>query len=228
MARTTFSRREADFLNETGDFGRKLSADATRYGATVEQAAEYQTTHSRALRAFEVYQDPVTKSPANRQVKDTNLRHLRNATSMLVDMIQAWPAMNDDLRAELGIHVPDRERTPSTPPTVAPRTAFERVRGRRFWVRLSRGDGGHGKPAGVTQATIMSSVGEAPAERLEGWTFQGNTTKTLVDFTVSGDVEPGAKVWVVAVWGNRVAQTGPVSEPIAAHVQFGDDVMRTG
>lgn len=134
--------------------------------------------------------------------------------------IQANPAVSDALKLGLGLRPHDVHPTHIPAPGLAPLATVVSVTGRAVRVRLADAlnPSRRGKPDGVAGATVLSHVGDAPPENLDGWKFEGNTTRTVVDVLFPSTVPSGSTIWLAAPWYNPRAATGPAANPVSAVV----------
>ena len=74
---------------------------------------------------------------------------------------------------------------------------------------------------GVKGASIFRYIGENAPNSVEGWTFAGNTTKTVYEVTLPAETPAGSKVWITAYWFNGKMQSGPAATPVSIHIPGG-------
>ena len=217
MAINIKSARNATLVAWTGQFIETFGNSPEAFGGTADQAAQYVTTRNRFVSLVNAVENPNTATKPARVARDEARRTLENATRMLVDVIQAWPQMTDEKRAELDITIRDRKPTRKPRPKMAPLVQLVSQSGRTINIKLldSTDPERRGRPVDVAGTSLLSYVGDLPPADLSGWTFEGNTTKTKESITFPVGTPPGAKVWVCAVFYNTRAETGPVSEPTA-------------
>jgi hypothetical protein len=73
---------------------------------------------------------------------------------------------------------------------------------------------------------VYSYVGpESPTDR-SLLRFEGSTTRTTMEIVFPITVAPGENVWLTAAWFNPRNQTGPMSPPVCAIIQFGGTMAR--
>ena len=113
-----------------GDASELITKEPTAFGATAEQAAQLAELASAYNVALQRAKAIETRGPLATERKDSAKKDLLDYARGLIRMIQANPDVSEANRQELGIR-PRQPRTPSQPPTSAPRP-------RRH---LGRGDG---------------------------------------------------------------------------------------
>ena len=214
------SARDTTVVTWTGQFIETFGKDPAAFGGTADQAAQYVITRSRFVECVNKVENPNTATKPARVARDEARKSLENATRMLVDVIQAWPQMTDEKRAELDITIRDRKPTRKPRPKMAPLVQIASQSGRTINIKLldSTDPERRGRPMDVAGTSLLSYIGDLPPADVSGWTFEGNTTKTKESITFPVGTSPGAKVWVCAVFYNTRAETGPVSEPLATHI----------
>lgn len=213
---------DAKLLAWTATFLAHVKPQPKDWGLADAIVAAYDAAQDRFAKAFAVAQDRVTRSPANIELLREARVELVRLTRQAVDVCQAWPEMTDAKRSTLGIPVRHGRRPgPTPPPSVAPLLEVVDMDGRTMTLALRRTDGKRGRPADVAQATVMTCVGDEPATTVDGWTFQGNTTRTEFTVAFPPTLAPGTKVWATAIWSNRRAQSGPPATPVCGWIQYG-------
>lgn len=223
MATNFIPDREADLVTWSTNFDTLITAAPTTYGLTAAQATAYATKHSAFVAAYQTASDPATRSPSNIVAKDTAKLALVAEARMLARIVQATPSVTAQQKSDLGLTVRDAEPSPIPPPAVAPGIVIVSVSGHTVRVRLQdvSAPTNRGKPAGVSGATVLSYVGDAPPADAGDWKFEGNTGRTVFDVEFPPAVAAGSKVWLTAFWFNPRKQSGPAATPASAYVQFG-------
>ena len=228
MPRTSFPRNTKDLIAWSGPFITTLSDDPPAFGATIDQCADYKTTRDRLVSAWDVVNAAETDTrPARVRLGDAK-RHLVNATRSLVDVLQAWPQQTDENRAKLKLHIRDRTPTRKPRPKHPPLVEMLAQRGRtvEFRLRDATDENRRGRPVNVAGASVLSHVGDAPPDDVEGWKFEGIITKVKFPVEFPSTVAPGSKVWVTAVWFNDRGESGPPSRPFGTHIAGADGLTR--
>ena len=222
MGKNYLPARESVLVSWTSNFATMTSADPAAYGLTLEQAAAYVATRDTFTAAYQLAQDPVTRSPANIEAKNTAKAALIAETRRLVKICQASPVMTDNKRAALGVTVPDVTPTPVPVPAEAPQLDVVSVTGRSVKLRLREASTGkRKKPEGVMGAAVFSYVGESIPADMRDWTFEGNDTRLDVTVDFAQSFAPATKVWLCAFWFNRRGESGSACTPVSTHLGFG-------
>ena len=222
MRTTYLPSRESDLLTWTKNFEQKIVADAAAYGLIEKQATDYNLAQAAFAAAYQVANDPDTRSPGNIRIKNTKKDELVASTRQLVDIAQAAPEMDNDKRVALGITVRDTDPTPIPAPSEAPAIDILSMVGWTLELRLHRGDATkRAKPAGVKGATVFSFVGEQPPSAIDAWKFEGSITKTETKVNFPTTLAPGTKVWLTAFWFNPTSQSGPAAVPVSTQINYG-------
>ncbi len=222
MATDYLPSRDADLLAWSNNFSTKLSAAPESYGVSIEQAADYATLHSAFQAAYAAAVDPDTNSYANVLAKNQAKEALTDSARALARQIQGDADVTDVQKAGLGLTVRDEEPTPVPVPRYAPGLQFASTFDRTVTLRLNdvENPDGRGKPDGADGATIFTYIGQAPPspQDTELWTFQGNTSRTIVDVTFPSSIPSGSTAWFTAFWFNPRKQSGPAALPISIQV----------
>jgi hypothetical protein len=214
--------REAELVVWSTNFNTLINATPTTYGLTEPQATGYETLHSAFDSAFQASQDPTTRTPANIVAKNTAMNNLRTNARLLARIIQAAPAVTDEMKAGLGLTVRKTEPSPINPPTELPVLEVTERFGAVVRIKLHDGSGSRrGKPDGVQGASVFSYVGATPPADASGWKFEGNTTKTITEVEFPAGTAPGTTVYLTAFWYNPRGQSGPGCAPVSTNIAGG-------
>lgn len=218
-------RKEADLLAWSASFSNALAVDPTIYGLTMAQATAYAALDTAFADAYAIATNPVSNSKANVEMKNTakeNLLYGPGGAWQLVNICQAFPDMNNDLRAALNIRIPDTDPTPVPVPDSSPDIDIVSTFGHTVKVRVHESKSPNtGKPEGVKGASLFYYVGDEPPAEVSEWGFAGNTTKNTYDVVLPAETAAGAQVWLTAFWFNNRMQSGPAATPVSIHVPGG-------
>lgn len=223
MSRDYIPSQEARLVTWSTNLKLKTAADAVAYGLTVAMATAYGLKHDAFVAAYQLANDPETRSPSNIKGKDLAKATLIQAARQIARLVQASP-VTDQQREELGLPVRDAEPTPVGPPAQPPLVTLVSASGRTIRIRLQDplAPTRRGKPAGVAGAAVFSFVGETPPPTLADWRFEGNTSRTTVDVAFPASVPNWSKVWIAARWFTARLQDGPASAFLEASLPGGN------
>ncbi len=214
--------RESELVIWLNNFGSLITADAPGYGLTAEQATAYEAQKDAFVGVYQTANDPMTRSPGNIEVKNTQKTALIALTRQLVKQIQGSPVIDNDKRRALGITVPDTEPTPIAPPSEMPVLEVTSVVGWTVNLRMHNGESTRRrKPEDVTGAFVFAYVGETPPNDVDAWDFKGTSTRTEMVLEFPTTLPAGTKVWVTAAWVNAKLQTGPACTPVETQINYG-------
>jgi len=218
-------KKEAQLLAWSAQFSAQITATPTAYGLVAGQATAYAALHSAFATAYAAANDSNTNSKQAIIAKNTAKENLLNGPGgawALVDVCQSWPSMNDDLRGELNLQIPNGP-TPIPVPEQPPLLSIMSTSGRTMTLRLrdkSNADR-RGKPDGVQGATVLYYVGaDSPADPSQ-WMFLLNESRTQFFAEIPPAVPAGAKVWITAFWFNNRKQSSPVASAESVRVDDG-------
>jgi hypothetical protein len=214
--------RDAELLTWSVNFNTKITATPTAYGLTAPQATTYDGLHDAYAAAYQIANNPDTRSPSNIVAKDTAREALIQNARLLARIVQAAPAVTPEQKSELGLTVRDVEPTPIPPPATAPTIEVVSVVGRTVRIKLKDiTSEGRGKPAGVHGAALFSYVGTTAPTTADGWKFEGNTNRVTNDIEFPDTVPSGATVWFTAFWFNPRSESGPGAAAVSTNLQGG-------
>ena len=218
--------RESELLNWSTQFSATITASAVSYGLLPAQATAYAALHAAFAAAYAAANNSTTNSKQSIIAKNTAKENLLNGPGgawELVDICQAWPSMNDDLRGDLNIQIPDSSHTPIPAPTQPPLLSIMNTSGRTMGIRLRDKENAdrRGKPVGVQGATVLYFVGENTPADPSQWMFLLNESRTKFFADIPPVVPAGSKVWITAFWFNNRKQSGPVASAESIRVDDG-------
>lgn len=219
-------KRDADLLAWSNNFEARVSASPAMYGLSVAQAGVYSGLHAAFAAAYATARSPNTNSKANVNAKNVAREQLLNGSGgarALVNIVQAFPGTTDDMRAQLGLRIRDRDLSPIAAPSAAPSLTVLYAIGRLVKVRLRDRQSAdrRGKPEGALGATVLYCVGEGPSEHLSNWSFAMNTSRPVFDVEIPGQVPAGSQVWLTAFWFNARMEVSPSATPASVHISQG-------
>src|SRR5688500_2833799 len=91
MAATFPPRRESELVPFSVNFKTKIAATPTVFGLTAGQATSYGTKHDAFVSAWDVCQDPMTKSKGNVALKNAAKAALIDELRLLAGIVQRAP-----------------------------------------------------------------------------------------------------------------------------------------
>lgn len=222
-------RQNEPFYHYATNFVNRLAPDPTVYGVTAAQL-------TTLTGLFDVYDSAFTAEKAAREggtvsspliaarnvAKGNLLAYIRE----LYAMVQANSSISDEKKIELGVHIPDRNPTPSPVPAKAPRVVVTNISGRTVDVRLEDVDDSERKrlPEHVDGAIIVSHVGpEAPTDP-NLYAFQLPVGRRTATLQFDNSLPPGTVVWISALWFNGRKAIGPACAPVKAILTHNGDM----
>jgi hypothetical protein len=213
--------READLVTWANNFVAQLTILGTAVGTTAGQLTTFTGLKDAFLSAYAIANSDATRTPASIFGKDAAKKAMTDNARLLSGIIQKFPGTTDVQRSELGLTVP-AVRSPRPAPAMAPTVDILSVDGSTVRVRMHDPENPtrRGKPDGVAGMTVFSFVGATAPTTEEDWTFQGNTTRTVVEINFPTGV-PGAKVWFTAFYRNERDQRGPAADPVGTNIAGG-------
>jgi hypothetical protein len=222
MSRDFLPAKDADLLSWATGFSDKITATPTAFGLVAAQATAFAALLSTFSADLAIATDPATRTRAAIETKNDSRTPLKREARELARVINAFPAITNAQRIELGLNPRSGQITPSNPPDQSPVMEVVSATGRMVKVRVHGQDTTRrGKPAGCEGATIFSYVGAQPPADISQWKFEGNPTRTVFDVEFPPTVPAGSQVWLCGFWYSPRAQSGPACQPISAYLAGG-------
>jgi hypothetical protein len=221
MSNTVPPQNELELLSWSKNVSDKLTASGDAFGIGPETASSFAASYVKFADLMAKMDNPDLRTPKVKTDKDTQKRHLTNACRGVIRAVKAHFGITDSQLTDLRIPIPDRERTPIDPPDESPNLIVSEVLGRHVTLELRDEEGKRRKPKGVKGANLYTFVGDSPPDDLDAWKFEGGTTRTKVTHTFPQTVQPGTKVWFVAIYFNPRMQTGYACDPVSTYTTGG-------
>ena len=203
-----------------------LTASGTSYGITSAQSTALANLTSVYAASLSLAQNPSTKTKTTVSAKNQALVNVKAYAKLLISVIEGQPTVTNAMKISLGLKV----RTIPTPvpaPGAAPALEVISVVGWTVMIKLhdTNPSSKRGRPPGTAGANVFSFVpttpGQTPPADVSAWTFEGSTSKTVINVVFNPTVAPGAQVFLSARWFNPRSQSGPLCHPVATNVQGG-------
>lgn len=200
--------REQDLIDFAVPFVEQIKAAPTTVGLVAAQATEVDSLLQDAIARREAAVNPLTRTSGITQAKRTSLKALLAKLRELIRIVNAHPGLSNQQRADLGLRIPDEERTPVPPPLTRPLLSVD-PDGMLRIVDESMPDQ-KGKLPGVAGALVFIKLdGEAPAD-----VGQASFAMMMTRHRAAIPLPAGANkktLWVLARWYNARGQLGPAS-----------------
>ncbi len=204
------------------NFNTRIVATPTDFGLTAAQATEYTGLHDLFIDAYDAANVPGSRSKSLVAAKDNAKKDLLDFARELYAFVQANTAVTDANKELLGVVVRKTQLTPVPVPEDTPKLEIVDRLGTVVKIKLHDGTGSRrGRPVGVAGASVFSYIGATPPVDVHGWSFHGNTTKTLVDVDFPVATPAGTVVWFTAFWYNPRGQSGQGCAPVSALIAGG-------
>lgn len=217
-------RREADLLQWSTHFDRRINESPADLGLSPQEAADYRARHEAFAAAYQLARQPATRTASVVVAKDDARAAVVALARVLAGVVRANPAVTDAQRIALGLRVRTGPPSRIGPPQAAPGLVVVPLVGRKA-VRVRLFDPAsptrRAKPRGVAGAAVFAFVGEAEPGTSARWVFCRNTTRTTADIDLPPGVPPGAAVWVAAHWFNPTGRRGPASPAVPTRLAGG-------
>jgi hypothetical protein len=199
-----------------------ISSTPVTFGLTAAQATAYAALHTAFAAALATATEPATRTRGTVSLKDDKRADLKAKARELARIVNAFPAVTNQQRIDLGLNPRGGAVGPINPPTEPPVMEVLAAVGRTLKVRVhAMGSDRRGKPEGVAGCSVFSYVGAAPPADISAWVFQGSSSRTAFDVEFPPTVAAGAQVFLCAFWYSPRAQGGPACQPISAYLAGG-------
>ena len=205
------------------NFNTVLSNGPEVYQLTIEDAAAYNAVHVAYLSAQTAVvdaRDLGRRDKALTAARDAAKANLLSLGRSYYAAIQKNPAVTDEAKTVIGVHVIDSNPQPEPTPMVQPIVEVLGVVNRTISLKIQN-TGTAAKPPYAMYNAVYTYVGETYPADPSAWYYHGGSGQNERSIIMPADTQPGAVVWVLAMWMNRKLHTGPASTPTMTRVQGG-------
>lgn len=223
MAQDWLSKTNMGLLNWGLVFKNVTTAGPSDFGLEPSQCTAFGLLYDDYAAKLALSTAPETRTRGSVIATQDAKRALIQEARRLVRIVQAYPELTNQQRADISIPIRDSEPTVLNPPGTAPAVTVSEVVGRlvRLRVRDAAEPDSRAIPANADGADLYSFVGESPVAFGDpGWTYEGRTTRTITNVVLPNSVPGGVKVWFAAHWVNRRGR-GPTCMPVSTYLQAG-------
>ncbi|MEM1013551.1 MAG: hypothetical protein AAGI46_15185 [Planctomycetota bacterium] len=215
MSNEELPKGQSELLAFANNVNDKFDGREVEWHLTEAQVNQLGTDVAAAHNALAKLSDPMTRSPGNVFLKDVAFNQMTTTLRSLIQAVKNNPLVPESLLAQIG--VTRRGSNPPTPapvPTEAPLVSAMAVSPTaiKVIVRSPSDPDRRGKPAGIRQVAVATSVSETAPTSSTQWNQAVLSGKTTVEVPMGSLVEP-ATVWVTAWWINSRNEIGPFATP---------------
>jgi len=222
-------RSGADLLAWVRNFDQILQQDPEHLGISNEQAAHYSDLYLAFAQTYQNAAQPGARCQSLTAAKNVAEKAVRKFSRVFAWQIRASLSIPNAEKILLGVRPPKRKYSRCPRPARAPVMSVAIPFGGR--VELSLKDPEipfrNAIPVGTVGALVEMYAGDQPPGLGYRWTVMGQVTRTMSKRDLPAYLSPGTKVWFRARWYNRAGQHGDWSQPVYAHVGYGQMTVRS-
>lgn len=205
-----------------GNLSSHLSATPQAYFVSTGDATALASNVSDYNTRLTTATHPDTRTKSTIVAKNVSKAALIARCRTLAKQIDANPAITDQQRTDLGIHIRDREPTPAPIPATKPQVSAIPLGGRQIGISLAdelTPNSGR-KPDTVMGAYLWLALSEpgAPAPAgTDACKFVGMAKRC--NHVITQPATAANKVaWIIAQWVNTRGEAGPESPPVSCSI----------
>jgi len=210
---------DADFNNWVNPFSAYVGLHHATLGVDTSAITLMGMALAAWTPAYAAIQNPDTTTPPAIRSKNEARAALETILRPLIRQIQAYPAVTDDMRTSMGLHIRDTTHTPAPVPATAPLAKVDTSRRLSHIIdfRDAAAPQRRARPAGVHGCEIWSKVGGPAPASISDLAYVATDTATpyLVEYDIA---QGGQTVFYWLRWVNRRGDHGPWSEVVAATI----------
>lgn len=223
MAHDAFPPKDSEFNNWVVPFNSYIQSNitlgSTWMGVTNAEAQALSAAVSTWSSAYGLALTPASAGPLATQAKTEARTALEAILRPLIRQLQANPAMTNDIRAGLGIHIAAGTHTRAPVPATAPQLTIlnglhlEHIIG----FKDATSPNSKKKPDGVKCCRIYFKIGGAAPADLSQMAILDMPTATPYVAHFTG-AQAGLVAYYQACWINTHNEAGPVSDVVSATI----------
>jgi len=195
----------------TINFSAKLSATPTAFGLVAADATAYAALSTDYGTKLATATNPTTRTKGTIAAKETSKAALLAKARQLIKIINAYPPLTAQQRADLGLNPRDSVPTPVPPPATRPIVTVDPVG--RLRIVDETTPTRRAKPSGVIGALVYAKI-SPPADPapvgIEEASFAELATRANSTLTLPAGSN-NKTLYVFAQWVNDKGERGPVS-----------------
>lgn len=222
MAQNFIPRPDGDFSIWTANFVGKIIANPGAYGLLPAEVADLQVLLTAWQTAYATHTTAQNAARGAAEVKVKTRAEMESAERAIAKIIQARRQTTDAQRAELGIPVPDRIRTPlaeqivlTEPPPVIQALCTGPKTVRISWYPSQAEGQSEVLPKGIDGVAIWVAEGGIPSDKQQ-WRFLALDTNSPYVHNVRNDAT--ITLAYKAQWFDRRKRMGPFGDPVVVAV----------
>jgi len=207
------------FLDWSQNFSDVFVADEAAVGLDPADSAAYATLNDAYHDAYILATNPLTRTPVTIAAKNTAKAAAMFAARALVARMQVFPDITDEIRASLGITIPDAGPSVIGAPSTRPIIQLIDNAGNQqtIKVRDELTPLTQRKPDGVVSAEVWTKVGGTAPASIAECSYQGDLTKNPFSVGFSPGDE-GKPVHYITRWKTRRGLVGPEGPVLSSNI----------
>jgi hypothetical protein len=219
MSRDAIPPKDTDFNNWVVPFNAYIALNGTAVGVADADKMALNLAVNAWTPAYAATQNPATAGPAATGTKNTARAALEAVLHPLIKQIQANPAVTDDMRTAMGLHISDGTHTRAAVPATSPQLTVRN--GLHLEHIIDFKDAAtptsKAKPAGVKACRIYFKIGGPVPADASAMAILDMPTHTpyIAHFT---GAQAGQTVYYLACWVNTHNESGPWSDLVSATI----------
>jgi hypothetical protein len=210
---------DAEFNIWQQNFIGVLAVNQAALGISAGTIADLQTSGGAFQTDYGSFTTTQNSANAATQLKDTSRSTLENQIREQARIVQANPATTNEMRAQLGITIPDETRTPSPVPPTRPIASIDNRQRLQHTIHFfdESTPNSKRKPDGVRGCEIWNKIGgTAPIDPSE-LSYIATDTRTPYVLNFDG-ADAGKMSHYMLRWVNTRGETGPWSETVSVTI----------
>lgn len=219
-------KKDSSLVPWGANFDAKATLSPITYSLSAPQALSFHTNYvayAAAYTAVANAREAGSRSKLLTETLSTARTNFLKVARELYGIVQGSNSVSDANKADIGVHVRKTNPTPIPPPDQGPVVSVVSTIGNTVQIRLrdAARPSRRARPAGAVGASVFSAVAATPPTTEAAWTFEGVTSKELVDVVFPAETAAGAKVWFTAFWFNNRKESSPAATPVGTNLPGG-------
>jgi hypothetical protein len=206
---------EEELLTGSANLAQRLLLGYAAYGVPEAVAEALEQAQAVYASTYQTSKDPASRTKPAILAKRAAKRVLQQAIRQVFYLAEAYPGLNDEKRAQLGMTIP-KPRENVSPPDVRGDVDVVELVGNDVTVRVH--SAGSAMPRNVKLINAFVAVQETPPDAATQWQFQGSGTAKVQTLNLPASLPMGTTVWVIVQYANAKGESGPASIPVSVRL----------
>lgn len=225
MMTLTLPRKDGAIVTFAVNVSTRINGSAALYQVSPAKVTAYDAALQAFADAYQISQDPATRTRAAVLLKDEKRAALVTALKEICYMVDANLAVPNDAKINLGLRPRKQRSRAQVPPKAF--LDVEGVTNNSVTVRVHSGEqSGPARPPFTDGMTVVYFVGDVAPTDPAAWSFALSTNKLTATVDLPIELPFGTRVWFAAFFFNTLKESGIASNPVSVRLTRGGETAQ--